>query len=60
MNGILGDEMGLGKNCTLALFQYLKESTTLNVPYLVVCPLSVIDGWVLTSLGKVKEVYADD
>lgn len=47
MNGILGDEMGLGKTLqTLALFQYLKQSTIPQAPFLVVCPLSVIDGWV--------------
>ncbi|ODM17879.1 hypothetical protein SI65_06667 [Aspergillus cristatus] len=47
MNDILGDEMGLGKTLqTLSLFQYLKENTTPQAPFLVVCPLSVIDGWI--------------
>lgn len=47
MNGILGDEMGLGKTIqTLALFQYLKKSTEPQAPFLIICPLSVIDGWI--------------
>jgi SWI/SNF-related matrix-associated actin-dependent regulator of chromatin subfamily A member 5 len=53
-SGILGDEMGLGKTLqTLSLFQYLEEqdvkagvtSEELR-PYLVVCPLSVLNSWV--------------
>ncbi|KAH7130402.1 SNF2 family N-terminal domain-containing protein [Dendryphion nanum] len=53
-SGILGDEMGLGKTLqTLSLFQYLEEqdekagykSEELR-PYLVLCPLSVLDSWV--------------
>ncbi|KAL6710197.1 hypothetical protein ACN47E_009988 [Coniothyrium glycines] len=53
-SGVLGDEMGLGKTLqTLSLFQYLEEidrkdgvkSEELR-PYLVVCPLSVLDSWV--------------
>jgi SWI/SNF-related matrix-associated actin-dependent regulator of chromatin subfamily A member 5 len=50
--GILGDEMGLGKTLqTLSLFQYLKEhdppaklSSEIR-PFLVVCPLSVLNSW---------------
>ncbi|XPS76632.1 hypothetical protein M3J09_008680 [Ascochyta lentis] len=53
-SGILGDEMGLGKTLqTLSLFQYLEEldrktGTTSEElrPYLVVCPLSVLNSWV--------------
>ena len=49
MNGILADEMGLGKTLqTLSLFQHIKEtsySTIVNNPFLVICPLSVIDSW---------------
>jgi SWI/SNF-related matrix-associated actin-dependent regulator of chromatin subfamily A member 5 len=53
-SGILGDEMGLGKTLqTLSLFQYLEENDqSAGViseeprPYLVVCPLSVLDSWV--------------
>lgn len=53
-SGILGDEMGLGKTLqTLSLFQYLEEldqktkvtSEELR-PYLVICPLSVLNSWV--------------
>jgi len=50
MPAILGDEMGLGKTLqTLALFQYLNEThpaTGEHRPYLVVCPLSVVNSWV--------------
>ncbi|EAW12985.1 putative nucleosome remodeling complex ATPase subunit (Snf2h) [Aspergillus clavatus NRRL 1] len=50
VGGILADEMGLGKTLqTLSLFQFLKESDyrggTLHAPFLVVCPLSVLDTW---------------
>ncbi|KAF2645967.1 ISWI chromatin-remodeling complex ATPase ISW2 [Massarina eburnea CBS 473.64] len=53
-SGILGDEMGLGKTLqTLSLFQYLEEqdlkagATSEELrPYLVVCPLSVLNSWV--------------
>ncbi|KAF2659144.1 hypothetical protein K491DRAFT_216268 [Lophiostoma macrostomum CBS 122681] len=53
-SGILGDEMGLGKTLqTLSLFQYLEEqdqdsgSTSEELrPYLVICPLSVLNSWV--------------
>lgn len=53
-SGILGDEMGLGKTLqTLSLFQYLEELDQKNKvnseelrPYLVVCPLSVLNSWV--------------
>jgi SWI/SNF-related matrix-associated actin-dependent regulator of chromatin subfamily A member 5 len=53
-SGILGDEMGLGKTLqTLSLFQYLEELDKKNGvrseearPYLVVCPLSVLNSWV--------------
>jgi hypothetical protein len=54
ISGILGDEMGLGKTLqTLSLFQYLEEqdqkagvSSEEPRPYLVVCPLSVLNSWV--------------
>ncbi|KAE8859919.1 hypothetical protein PTNB29_07150 [Pyrenophora teres f. teres] len=53
-SGILGDEMGLGKTLqTLSLFQYLEEldqkkgvTSEESRPYLVVCPLSVLNSWV--------------
>lgn len=53
-SGILGDEMGLGKTLqTLSLFQYLEEQdqkagikSEEPRPYLVVCPLSVLNSWV--------------
>ncbi|KAJ4296877.1 hypothetical protein N0V90_006925 [Kalmusia sp. IMI 367209] len=53
-SGILSDEMGLGKTLqTLSLFQYLEErdhemgvnSEELR-PYLVICPLIVLNSWV--------------
>jgi SNF2 family DNA or RNA helicase len=54
MSGMLGDEMGLGKTLqTLSLFQYLEERDAASGvasdekrPYLVICPLSVLDSWV--------------
>ncbi|PSN62298.1 hypothetical protein BS50DRAFT_578116 [Corynespora cassiicola Philippines] len=53
-SGILGDEMGLGKTLqTLSMFQYLEEQDRKDQvrskelrPYLVVCPLSVLESWV--------------
>jgi SWI/SNF-related matrix-associated actin-dependent regulator of chromatin subfamily A member 5 len=53
-SGILGDEMGLGKTLqTLSLFQYLEELDRKNGfkseelrPYLVICPLSVLNSWI--------------
>jgi SWI/SNF-related matrix-associated actin-dependent regulator of chromatin subfamily A member 5 len=53
-SGILGDEMGLGKTLqTLSLFQYLEEQDRKNGvtteelrPYLVICPLSVLNSWI--------------
>ncbi|PKX97393.1 putative nucleosome remodeling complex ATPase subunit (Snf2h) [Aspergillus novofumigatus IBT 16806] len=54
--GFLADEMGLGKTLqTLSLFQYLKERDgghpNSNVPFLVVCPLSILETW-LTEIEK--------
>ncbi|PYI28469.1 hypothetical protein BP00DRAFT_481076, partial [Aspergillus indologenus CBS 114.80] len=51
MGGILGDEMGLGKTLqTLTLFEHVTEterSSCANpAPFLVVCPLSVLDTWI--------------
>lgn len=53
-SGILSDEMGLGKTLqTLSLFQYLEEQdrekgvvSEESRPYLVICPLSVLNSWV--------------
>ena len=53
-SGILSDEMGLGKTLqTLSLFQYLEEKdrregvkSEESRPYLVICPLSVLNSWV--------------
>ncbi|ORY18389.1 SNF2 family N-terminal domain-domain-containing protein [Clohesyomyces aquaticus] len=63
-SGILGDEMGLGKTLqTLSLFQYLEEqdrkaglSTEELRPYLVVCPLSVLNSWVNEAQKWVPEL----
>jgi len=48
MAGILADEMGLGKTIqTLALLAHLKANRrTPQKPSLVLCPLSVLPGWV--------------
>ncbi|KAH6614340.1 ISWI chromatin-remodeling complex ATPase ISW2 [Boeremia exigua] len=63
-SGILGDEMGLGKTLqTLSLFQYLEEldrksgtnSEELR-PYLVICPLSVVNSWVTEAQKWVPEL----
>lgn len=63
-SGILGDEMGLGKTLqTLSLFQYLEELDCKNGttseelrPYLVVCPLSVLNSWVTEAQKWVPEL----
>ncbi|KAJ8109992.1 hypothetical protein OPT61_g7048 [Boeremia exigua] len=63
-SGILGDEMGLGKTLqTLSLFQYLEEldrkngTTTEELrPYLVICPLSVLNSWVTEAQKWVPEL----
>ena len=63
-SGILGDEMGLGKTLqTLSLFQYLEEldqqkgvrSEEIR-PYLVICPLSVLNSWVTEAQKWVPEL----
>lgn len=63
-SGILGDEMGLGKTLqTLSLFQYLEELDLKNGttseelrPYLVLCPLSVLNSWVTEAQKWVPEL----
>ncbi|ODV91865.1 hypothetical protein CANCADRAFT_20180, partial [Tortispora caseinolytica NRRL Y-17796] len=46
LNGILADEMGLGKTLqTIAFIAYLIEQGV-SGPYLVVCPLSVVENWI--------------
>ncbi|KAH7089254.1 SNF2 family N-terminal domain-containing protein [Paraphoma chrysanthemicola] len=63
-SGILGDEMGLGKTLqTLSLFQYLEELdrkngvvSEENRPYLVICPLSVLNSWVNEAQRWVPEL----
>ncbi|XP_048207852.1 chromodomain-helicase-DNA-binding protein 1-like [Perognathus longimembris pacificus] len=43
---ILGDEMGLGKTCqTIALFLYLAGRLNDEGPFLILCPLSVLNNW---------------
>ncbi|XDV35684.1 hypothetical protein PO909_005580 [Leuciscus waleckii] len=43
---ILGDEMGLGKTCqTISLLAYARGCLKMNGPFLVLCPLSVLDNW---------------
>ncbi|XP_058221673.1 probable helicase CHR10 isoform X2 [Rhododendron vialii] len=47
VNVILGDEMGLGKTLqAISLLSYLKVCHMSPGPFLVLCPLSVTDGWV--------------
>ncbi|KAL4562871.1 hypothetical protein LXL04_026902 [Taraxacum kok-saghyz] len=47
VNVILGDEMGLGKTLqAISFLSYLKFSRGLHGPFLILCPLSVTDGWV--------------
>ena len=46
LNGILGDEMGVGKTIqTIALFAYLKQHTPRKLKHLVVGPKSVLKNW---------------
>ncbi|XP_067228903.1 chromodomain-helicase-DNA-binding protein 1-like [Chanodichthys erythropterus] len=43
---ILGDEMGLGKTCqTISLLAYARGCLKMNGPFLVLCPLSVLENW---------------
>ncbi|KFK37293.1 hypothetical protein AALP_AA4G238600 [Arabis alpina] len=47
VNVILGDEMGLGKTLqAISFLSYLKFHQSLPGPFLVLCPLSVTDGWI--------------
>ncbi|XP_020399596.1 probable helicase CHR10 isoform X8 [Zea mays] len=46
VNVVLGDEMGLGKTLqAISLLSYLKIHRIAPGPFLVLCPLSVTDGW---------------
>ncbi|CAD6209064.1 unnamed protein product [Miscanthus lutarioriparius] len=46
VNVVLGDEMGLGKTLqAISLLSYLKIQRIAPGPFLVLCPLSVTDGW---------------
>lgn len=48
VNVILGDEMGLGKTLqSIVLLAYLKFARSCKGPFLVICPLSVTEGWAL-------------
>ncbi|XP_056606446.1 chromodomain-helicase-DNA-binding protein 1-like [Triplophysa dalaica] len=43
---ILGDEMGLGKTCqTISLLAYARGCLNMHGPFLVLCPLSVLESW---------------
>ncbi|WVO17665.1 hypothetical protein L204_105362 [Cryptococcus depauperatus] len=47
LNGILADEMGLGKTLqTISFLAHLREKGTWG-PFLIVCPLSVLNNWVM-------------
>ncbi|CAL9160193.1 unnamed protein product [Musa hybrid cultivar] len=47
VNVILGDEMGLGKTLqAISFLSYLKIQSLSCGPFLVLCPLSVTDGWI--------------
>ncbi|KAL7419963.1 putative ATPase [Cryptotrichosporon argae] len=46
LNGILADEMGLGKTLqTISFLAHLRSKGTWG-PFLIVCPLSVLNNWV--------------
>ncbi|KAF5801133.1 putative DNA helicase chromatin remodeling SNF2 family [Helianthus annuus] len=46
-NVILGDEMGLGKTLqAISFLSYLKFCRGIHGPFLILCPLSVTDGWI--------------
>ncbi|XP_061081834.1 chromodomain-helicase-DNA-binding protein 1-like [Conger conger] len=43
---ILGDEMGLGKTCqTISLLVYSRGALGYEGPFLILCPLSVMENW---------------
>jgi SNF2-related domain/Helicase conserved C-terminal domain len=45
--GILADDMGLGKTLqTLTWMAWLRNTTSISGPSLIVCPKSVVDNWV--------------
>ncbi|RVW97097.1 putative helicase CHR10 [Vitis vinifera] len=47
VNVVLGDEMGLGKTLqAISFLSYMKVHQKSPGPFLVLCPLSVTDGWV--------------
>jgi SWI/SNF-related matrix-associated actin-dependent regulator of chromatin subfamily A member 5 len=47
LNGILSDEMGLGKSVqTISFIAYLKETKNISGPHLVIAPKSTISSWV--------------
>ncbi|WVR03323.1 hypothetical protein IAU60_000314 [Kwoniella sp. DSM 27419] len=47
LNGILADEMGLGKTLqTISFLAHLRSKGTWG-PFLIVCPLSVLNNWVM-------------
>uniref|UniRef100_A0A1D1YTL9 Chromodomain-helicase-DNA-binding protein 1-like n=1 Tax=Anthurium amnicola TaxID=1678845 RepID=A0A1D1YTL9_9ARAE len=46
VNVVLGDEMGLGKTLqAISFLSYLKSHLSSPGPFLILCPLSVTDGW---------------
>ncbi|XP_020587295.1 probable helicase CHR10 isoform X2 [Phalaenopsis equestris] len=46
VNVLLGDEMGLGKTVqAIAFMNYIKMRNISPGPFLVLCPLSITDGW---------------
>ncbi len=52
--GILADDMGLGKTLqTLAWIAWLRNTTAISGPSLIVCPKSVVDNW----LGEAERYY---
>jgi SWI/SNF-related matrix-associated actin-dependent regulator of chromatin subfamily A member 5 len=55
-NGILADEMGLGKTLqVLSFFQLIiNVEKSDGRPFLVVCPLSVLDSWAAETNTKTK------
>eukprot|EP00026_Physarum_polycephalum_P001249 Phypoly_transcript_01250.p1 GENE.Phypoly_transcript_01250~~Phypoly_transcript_01250.p1 ORF type:complete len:1141 (+),score=298.60 Phypoly_transcript_01250:98-3520(+) len=46
INCILGDEMGVGKTLqAIAMLSYLQDEKKIRGPFLVVCPLSILQNW---------------
>lgn len=46
MNGILADDMGMGKTIqAIAFFAYMQEEHGISGKHIIVCPKNVISNW---------------